>query len=99
MAELVALIWVKKHKTNIEVSEKYQLSAIHFFLDSQLVVNQLKGKFKIKNYNLKNIQQKVKLLEQSLTVPVIYEYVPREHNREADRLVNLALDENHRLEI
>ena len=97
-AVLEALIWVKKHKTNIEEA-KSQLSAINFFLDSQLVVNQLTGNFKIKNHGLKIIHQKVKLIEQELKAQIFYHAIPREQNKEADRLVNLAFDENNQLKV
>ncbi|MBI2590372.1 MAG: ribonuclease HI family protein [Candidatus Blackburnbacteria bacterium] len=65
---------------------------INFFLDSQLVVNQLKGLFKIKNENLRKIVLSIKVLENKLKAGVTYQHIPREQNKEADLLVNMALD-------
>jgi len=65
---------------------------LDFKLDSQLVVEQLKGNWKIKEPELKKQAQKVRdLLEGFGTVT--FTYIPREENKEADRLVNEALDE------
>lgn len=65
---------------------------IEFRLDSQLVVEQLKGNWKIKEPELKKQAQKVRDLLANFKT-VTFTYVPREENKEADRLVNEALDE------
>ncbi|MEK7098887.1 MAG: ribonuclease HI family protein, partial [Patescibacteria group bacterium] len=65
---------------------------LEFRLDSQLVVEQLKGNWKIKEPNLKQQAQKVRDLLKDFGT-VTFTYVPREENKEADRLVNEALDE------
>jgi len=66
--------------------------SIIFFLDSKLVVNQLNGFYKIKNDKLKLLVMEVRGLENKIERKIIYRFVPREKNREADRLVNEALD-------
>lgn len=68
------------------------LSRVEFFLDSQLVVMQLRGLYKVKNPWLKDLLFKVRQLEIEVGLPVAYNHIPREKNRKADRLVNLALD-------
>lgn len=68
---------------------------INFFLDSQLVVNQLKGLFKIKNENLRRLVLLIKQQEVKLKGQVTYQHIPREKNKEADLLVNKALDSPH----
>lgn len=62
-------------------------------LDSELVVKQMNGEYKIKNKNLKNLYEKVKKIEQ-LFESVKYKHVSRENKFQkiADRLVNEALD-------
>lgn len=62
------------------------------FLDSSLVVNQLNGKFKIKEARLRELVFEVKKLEPEF-VSIRYQYVPREKNKEADAIVNEILDE------
>ena len=66
--------------------------SIRFFLDSQLVAEQLSGRWKIKNESLRNFFFTIKDLEQKIGAKFSYFSVPREQNKEADRLVNLALD-------
>lgn len=65
---------------------------LDFKLDSQLVVEQLKGNWKIKEPELKKQAQKVRDLLGGFGT-VTFTYIPREENKEADRLVNEALDE------
>ena len=65
---------------------------LEFRLDSQLVVEQLKGNWKIKEAGLKAQAAKVRSLLKDFGT-VTFTYIPREENKEADRLVNEALDE------
>lgn len=67
-------------------------SDLEFRLDSQLVVEQLKGNWKIKEPNLKEQAAKVHGLLKDFG-SVTFTYIPREQNKDADRLVNEALDE------
>ena len=65
---------------------------INFFLDSNLVVNQLNGLFKVKDANLRSLMLIVRILEQEVGGSINYKHIPREQNWQADRLVNQALD-------
>jgi len=59
--------------------------------DSQLVARQISGSYRVKHPNLKPIHARVMaLLAQFETYTV--GHVPRERNREADRLSNVAID-------
>lgn len=62
------------------------------FLDSELVVNQLNMDFKIKNKDLGPWFIKIWNLRQEFK-KVTFRYIPREKNKEADKLVNQAIDE------
>lgn len=66
--------------------------SINFFIDSQLIVKQLNGLYKVKNARLRNLIIEVRGLEGEIKLPIHYHYIPREKNKEADRLVNQALD-------
>lgn len=68
------------------------LKKINFFMDSNLAVSQLNGIYKIKNANLRELYFDIKTLEAQVKIPITYTHVPREKNKKADRLVNLALD-------
>jgi ribonuclease HI/probable phosphoglycerate mutase len=61
--------------------------------DSELVVNQINGRFKIKNTALRPLYQKVVQLTGSLESFSI-SYLPRSQNSAADALANKALDGN-----
>ena len=63
-----------------------------FRLDSKLVVEQLSGNWKIKEATLRPQAAKAHALLKTFK-SWRFEYVPREQNTEADRLVNEALDE------
>lgn len=59
--------------------------------DSELVVNQLNGKYKVKNAALRPLYQEVVQLAGKLNRFSIA-YIPRAQNRQADALANEALD-------
>lgn len=61
-------------------------------LDSQLVVRQINGIYKMKNADLKPWLDKVRGLVAELPYKTTFVDVPREQNKHADRLVNVALD-------
>lgn len=61
-------------------------------LDSQLVVRQINGQYKMKNEGLKPWLDKVRTTKSKLSVPVTFIDIRREHNKHADHLVNRALD-------
>lgn len=68
------------------------LSSMHFYLDSLLVVNQLNGLYKVKDAKLRELLLIIRRLENEIGARVSYRHIPRERNREADALVNQALD-------
>ncbi|MFC1932466.1 ribonuclease HI family protein [Chloroflexota bacterium] len=58
--------------------------------DSELVVRQLNGQYRVKKVHLKTLYQQVKQLLSQLEGYTI-NHIPREQNTEADRLANIAL--------
>ena len=58
--------------------------------DSELVVKQIKGRYRVKKATLRPLYQKVVQLIGSLEAFTIT-HIPRTQNREADRLANKAL--------
>ncbi len=63
------------------------------YLDSELVVKQLTGEYRVKNSNLKDLYTQVKKLE-SVFDQLTYLHVTRNKNDRADYLVNKVLDEH-----
>jgi ribonuclease HI len=64
--------------------------------DSLLLVQQMRGVYKVKNEGLKALHGQARLLALKIS-RVQYEHVPRENNKDADRLANLAMDEAAKL--
>jgi ribonuclease HI len=83
---LSALNWLSKNKDKIGEGE------IEFFLDSELVVKQLTGAYRVKNSLLKNLFVLVKEKEKEIGKDVLYRHVYREKNKLADLLLNNKLD-------
>ena len=66
--------------------------------DSELVVKQLNGQYKVKNPRLQDLYfsaiKKISSFEK-----VTFVHVPREENKEADRLANMAIDAKGRVDL
>ena len=68
------------------------LESLHIRSDSELLVKQLRGEYRVKNLGLQPLYQDARALI-SRVGRVTFEHVRRESNKEADRLANLAMDE------
>lgn len=86
-AIVAALNWIVENK-----SQMPNLSKISFYMDSQLASSQLNGLYRIKNPNLRVLLFEARQKEAEIGLPITYSHVPREQNKKADALVNLALD-------
>ncbi len=71
-----------------------QFDIINFYLDSELVVKQIKGEYKIKNKDLIELSiqfwKDMKVLNKNFTIT----HVARDQNKLADKLANESIDEN-----
>lgn len=67
------------------------IRALRVRSDSELLVRQMQGRYRVKNEDLKPLHERAQKLARGLDYFVI-EHVPREHNSEADLLANAALD-------
>ena len=63
--------------------------------DSELLVKQMLGEYRVKNAGLLPLHQEARRLSAQLD-QVMFEHVRRARNEEADRLANLAMDESQR---
>lgn len=79
-AVIMALSWVSNK------------SSIQLFSDSELMVRQLNGVYKIKNQTLKEMAEKIRKLIVDKQLSVKFNHVLRTVNKRADELVNMALD-------
>jgi ribonuclease HI len=61
--------------------------------DSLLIIEQMRGNYKVKNEGLKPLHMKARMLVMQIG-NVKFEHVPREQNKDADRLSNVGMDGN-----
>jgi ribonuclease HI len=80
---IAALQWAVDH--NVE--------AITIKGDSLLIIEQMRGNYKVKNEGLKPLHMRARMLVMQIG-NVKFEHVPREMNKEADRLSNVGMDGN-----
>lgn len=85
-AEYTALI------TALKSAKEHSNKSIKIYTDSLLLANQINGLWKVKNPEIAVLHKEAKKLlgeykDTSIT------HIPREKNKEADRLANLAIDE------
>lgn len=84
-AEYRALISALEHAAELGAEE------VECMLDSELVVKQMRHEYRVKDPDLAPLFLKVYNLSQSFK-KITYNHIPREKNKEADKMVNDALD-------
>ena len=100
--KIAALSEYLGHQTNNVAEYRGLIAALEYALDhghkalqvvsdSELLVRQIKGLYKVKNRALRELHGRAKELIAQLDWFSI-EHALREHNREADRLANAAMD-------
>ena len=68
------------------------ITALRIRSDSELLVRQMQGRYKVKSPELKPLHERALKLSRQFSYFTI-EHVPREMNRDADALANVALDQ------
>jgi len=76
--------WLKENQDND--------AAVFFRLDSQLVVEQISGNYRIKKSHIQDKVDQIDAIISTIGIKISFQHIPREKNKEADKLVNLALD-------
>ena len=88
VAEYRALLLGLKRAIELETQE------LEILADSELMVRQLQGKYRVKNDRLKPLfAEAVRLLKSFKKYTI--GHIDREQNGAADRMANLAIDENY----
>lgn len=82
-------------RIGLEKARELGIKRVEFKIDSMLVVNQMKGFYKIKNRELWPIHERIRELMKSFEY-VGFNHVAREFNQLADSMVNKALDTHQR---
>ena len=79
---IAALRWAASHG----------ISKLHVLADSELLVKQLRGEYRVKSPGLRPLWEQARALAGQIG-DVTFEHVHRERNKDADRLANEAMDE------
>ncbi|MEK7470602.1 MAG: ribonuclease HI family protein [Patescibacteria group bacterium] len=85
-AVIMALDWL------LHDSRFMSLDSVAFVLDSELIVRQINGVYKVKDKKLKELHAHVAQLLKKIDKKISFENVLREKNEIADELVNIELD-------
>ena len=83
-AEYMAII------AGLEKAISMGIGHVNMRADSELVVRQITGRYRVKNAALRSLYQQVKQLQSQL-IEFTINHIPREQNKEADRLADSAL--------
>jgi ribonuclease HI len=86
VAEYQALLLGLKEAKKLGVKE------LGIYSDSELLIKQMEGEYRVKSENLKDLFRKA-IKELKKFSRSAFFHIPREENREADRLANRAIDE------
>jgi len=77
----------------IKVCIKYDIKEVNVYGDSKLVIEQVKGNWKVKSDNLKPMHTEItKFITPEFFKKITFNHVRRHLNKRADELANLALD-------
>ena len=77
---------------NFAEYEALILAPVTVKMDSELIVKQMKGEYKVKHPELKKKHEKVRLLIMEAFPKIKFVHVPREENKVADQYANDAMD-------
>lgn len=91
VAEYRAVIFALKKVKQLVGNKKAEEAEVEVRMDSELIVRQLNGIYKIKEPDLQPLFIEVWNLRLDFK-KVDFKHVPREKNKQADKLVNEALD-------
>jgi ribonuclease H / adenosylcobalamin/alpha-ribazole phosphatase len=75
----------------LEEAERLGARTVDLRSDSQLLINQLTGRYRVKTAHLVPLHRRVRELVRGFD-RVTFEHVPRERNVEADRLANVGVE-------
>ena len=76
----------------LDLARAHRIAKLRIRSDSELLVRQMQGAYKVKSPKLKHFHEQARRLAGQFAF-VAYEHVPRAENAEADKLANKALDD------
>lgn len=92
-AEYWAAIFALEAVERIAKERGLAAPAVRLHADSQLMVEQMKGNYKVKNEGIRPLYVRLKSLIEALGGNVTFTHIARRENSRADELANKAMDE------
>lgn len=93
VAEYQAVVFALKKLKQLIGTKKAAESTVTICADSELLVRQLNGEYKIKDSSIQELFLEIWNLRLDFS-KMFFQHIRREQNQDADRMVNHALDEN-----
>jgi ribonuclease HI len=94
IAEYTALLECLNHVSALIRKTGIPCTTLVLHSDSELMVRQMKGEYKVKDVVLKKLFSQARKALSSSEFEFLIKHVPREKNREADALANESIDEH-----
>ncbi len=91
VAEYTALIRALTYLRDKIAAKELDITTILVIADSELMVKQVTGLYKVKNPDIRVLFNQIKVLEMEIGIPISYKHVLRAENAQADALVKKAL--------
>jgi len=93
LAEYAALLALLKKVKRIKCTR------LIVYSDSELMVRQINGEYKVKNEQLGKCRQQIRRILEKKPFEFMIKHIPREMNLEADRLANAGIESRRRLRV
>lgn len=77
----------------LKIAQRYHPNRLICHLDSELIVKQLSGEYRVKMPTLQPLVEEIQSLSMEFA-DIVFKHIPREDNYRADALVNKALDDH-----
>jgi ribonuclease HI len=91
VAEYSAVVFALRTLADTIGADAATRATVHVYADSELLVKQMNGEYRVKNAELRELFA-LAFQRRSAFARVTFTHIRREKNREADRMVNEALD-------
>lgn len=78
----------------MQLAQEHGVTHLYVRMDSKLVIEQMAGRWKVKNANIRPLWERA-CSEREKLIQVKFEHVRREKNTRADQLANEAMDRGH----
>lgn len=91
-AEYWGLVFALERVQELVAERELKVPSVICYLDSELIVHQMNGLYKVKNEGLRPLYGRARELVLTLGGNIKFSHIPRRQNKRADELSNDAMD-------